>query len=460
MDTFPPALTETVTPTADRLAPAPPESVPVAAPAPQAGPAWTVLCVDDEPSILSALKRVLRAEDCKVLQAGSGQEALALLAQEAVDVVVSDMRMPGMDGAALLAQVRARWPATARILLTGYADMNATIAAINEGQIYRYIHKPWDEAELRLTVRQAAEHQQLARERDRLQALTATQNEALITLNTGLEQRVQERTGELRQANDQLRRNYLTSIKIFSNLMELRSGVLAGHGKRCAHLARKVAAAMGLSEEEVQDIFVAGLLHDVGFMAMPDAILSKPVGKLAAPDLVSYQRHASLGAQSFMALDDHQAVATLIRSHHERFDGTGYPEQLQGEQIPLGARILGVVDTFDDLTHGHLTGAALTEAEARTLLQRGRGTQFDPEVIDVFLHITQVEKPKPIRLEPVTPEHLQPGMALGKDLLSKEGVLLLSAGHVLTADMISRIRKYEKTEALNLTLDIRVPPAD
>ena len=460
MDTFPPAPTETVNPTADTLAPAAPESVSVAAPAPQVGPAWTVLCVDDEPSILSALKRVLRAEDCKVLQAGSGQDALALLAQEAVDVVVSDMRMPGMDGAALLAQVRARWPATARILLTGYADMNATIAAINEGQIYRYIHKPWDEAELRLTVRQAAEHQQLARERDRLQALTATQNEALITLNTGLEQRVQERTGELRQANDQLRRNYLTSIKIFSNLMELRSGVLAGHGKRCAHLARKVAAAMGLSEEDVQDIFVAGLLHDVGFMAMPDAILSKPVGKLAAPDLVSYQRHASLGAQSFMALDDHQAVATLIRSHHERFDGTGYPEQLQGEQIPLGARILGVVDTFDDLTHGHLTGAALTEAEARTLLQRGRGTQFDPEVIDVFLHITQVEKPKPIRLEPVTPEHLQPGMALGKDLLSKEGVLLLSAGHVLTADMISRIRKYEKTEALNLTLDIRVPPAD
>ena len=125
-----------------------------AAPAPSRPPAppaepWTVLCVDDEPSILSALKRVLRAEDCKVLQAGSGAEAIAVLEQHPVDVVVSDMRMPGMDGAALLAQVRARWPATARILLTGYADMKATVAAINEGQIYRYIHKPWDETELR-----------------------------------------------------------------------------------------------------------------------------------------------------------------------------------------------------------------------------------------------------------------------------------------------------------------------
>jgi response regulator RpfG family c-di-GMP phosphodiesterase len=205
-------------------------------------------------------------------------------------------------------------------------------------------------------------------------------------------------------------------------------------------------------------VFVAGLLHDVGFMALPDAILSKPVGKLSAPEMAVYQRHPVLGAQSFMALDDHQAVAVLIRAHHERFDGSGFPEQLQGTDIPLGARILAVVDTYDDLTHGHLTGVALNEAEARTLLQRGRGTQFDPEVVDVFLHITLEEKPKPVRLEAITPENLKPGMTLGKDLLSKEGVLLLSAGHVLSADMISRIRKYEKTEALNLALDIRMPP--
>ena len=433
-----------------------------AAPAPSRPPAppaepWTVLCVDDEPSILSALKRVLRAEDCKVLQAGSGAQAIAALEQHPVDVVVSDMRMPGMDGAALLAQVRARWPATARILLTGYADMKATVAAINEGQIYRYIHKPWDETELRLTVRQAAERRQLERERDRLQALTSAQNEELKALNTGLEQRVQERTSELRQANDQLRRNYLTSIKIFSSVMELRSGVLAGHGKRCANLARKVAVTMGLPEDEVQDIFVAGLLHDMGFMALPDSIMSKPVGKLTPEELASYQRHPVLGAQAFMALDDHQTVATLIRTHHERFDGTGYPDQLQGTQIPRGAHILAVVDTYDDMTHGHLTGASLTEAEARTILQRGRGTQFDPEVVDVFLHITQEVKPKPVRIEPVSTDHLKPGMALGKDLLSKEGVMLLSAGHVLTADMISRIRKYAMAEGLNLALDIRMP---
>lgn len=417
---------------------------------------WTVLCVDDEPGILSALKRVLRAEDCQVLQATGGTEALQLMETHTVDVVVSDMRMPGMDGAAFLGHVRARWPDTARILLTGYADMNATIAAINDGQIYRYIHKPWDEAELRLTVRQAAEHRLLQRDRARLQALTAEQNEELRTLNAGLEDRVQERTTELQHANDQLRRNYLTSIKIFSNLMELRSGLLVGHGKRTASQARKVAQTMGLSDSTLQDVFVAGLLHDMGLMALPDSILNKPVGRLSAEEMISYQRHPVLGAQAFMALDEHQPVAAIIRSHHERWDGSGFPDRLEGAQIPIGARILAVVDTFDDFTHGHLTGTPLTDTEARTVLQRGRGTQFDAEVIDLFLHIMQKESPRaPERLLSVAAAQLEPGMALGKDLFSQEGVLLLSAGHVLTAELIGRIKRYAKVEGLALKLDIR-----
>ena len=418
---------------------------------------WTLLCVDDEPSILSALRRVLRAPDCRVLQATSGAEALEILAREPVAVIVSDMRMPGMDGAELLSRVRAQWPHTARILLTGYADMKATIAAINEGQIYRYINKPWDETELRVTVRQAAERYQLEQERLRLQALTTEQNEKLQALNASLEQRVNERTAELSQAHERLQRNYLTSIKIFSSLMELRSGVLAGHGKRAAGLARKVATTMGLPTEETQDIFVAGLLHDVGFMALPDTVLSRPVGKLTPDELVEYKRHPVLGAQAFMALDDHQNVATLIRSHHERYDGAGFPDRLAGQDIPLGARILAVVDTYNDLVHGHLSGKPLTEAEARTLMQRGRGTQFDPEVLDVFLHVTQSQPPKVVRIEPVALDQLQAGMVLGKDLTSPEGVLLLSAGQTLTANLIQRIRRYGAAEGLDLALQIRRP---
>lgn len=431
------------------------EETPVAQPDSALLSSWSVLCVDDEPSILSALRRVLRVEGCRILTANSGAEALALLETEPVDVVVSDMRMPVMDGARLLAEVRARWPGTARVLLTGYADMDATILAINEGQIYRYIHKPWDETELRLTVRQAAERQVLRRERDRLQQLTQVQNEELQVLNTGLEQRVAERTAELGQANDRLKKNYLTTIRVFAGLLEMRSGQLGGHGKRVADLARRIAVAMEVPSDQVQDIFVAGLLHDIGFMAVPDALLAKPVGRYTADEMQLYQRHAVLGAQSLMALDDMQAVAGLIRSHHERFDGKGYPDKIAGSAIPLGSRILAVADTWDDFLHGHLTGAQLKQTEAQTLMQRARGVQFDPEVVDVILQVTQVETPRTTKLQAIATDGLAPGMVLGKDLTTPEGVVLLAAGQKLTQGLVDRIRRYEQSEGRPLDLMVR-----
>lgn len=434
------------------------DKTPVANPDGALMASWSVLCVDDEPSILSALRRVLRTEGCRILTAGSGAEALALLEAEPVDVVVSDMRMPVMDGARLLAEVRARWPGTARVLLTGYADMEATVLAINEGQIYRYIHKPWDETELRLTVRQAAERQVLQRERDRLQQLTQVQNEELQVLNTGLAQRVAERTAELGLAHERLKKNYLATIRVFAGLLDMRNGLLGGHGKRVADLARRIAVAMEVPSDQVQDIFVAGLLHDIGFMAVPDTLLAKPVGRYTPDEMQLYQRHAPLGAQSLMALDDMQSVASLIRSHHERFDGKGYPDQIAGSAIPLGSRILAVADTWDDLLQGHLTGAQLKQAEAQTLMQRARGIQFDPEVVDVILQLTQVEVPKVLKLQPVNTESLVPGMVLGKDLTTPEGVVLLAAGQKLTQGLIERIRRYEQSEGRPLDLMVREAP--
>lgn len=421
---------------------------------------WTVLCVDDEPNILAALKRTLRPEGCHLLQASSGTEALALMAHDNVDVVVSDMRMPGMDGASLLAQIRQRWPDTERILLTGYSDMNATVAAINGGQIYRYLHKPWDDLELRIAVRQAAERRALGRERTRLETLTRTQNAELQRLNANLEDRVQARTQELEKANGQLKRNYLTSIKIFSNLMELRQGVGAGHGKRTGDLARRTAVAMGCGADETQDILVAGLLHDVGFMALPDNVLSKPVGRLAPEELKLYKRHPVVGAQAFMALDAHQEVAGYIRAHHERYDGAGFPDGLSGEAVPLGARILAVASSYDDLLRGHLTGGQLTHEEAQTLMQRGRGGQFDPEVLDVFLQTLQVERDKALPAPLLDTRQLQSGMVLSKDLMSKEGMLLLSAGQILTEDMIRRIRRYEVTESAAISVEVQNASSD
>ncbi|HSW04478.1 HD domain-containing phosphohydrolase [Aquabacterium sp.] len=415
----------------------------------------TVLCVDDEPNILSSLKRVLRSEGLCVMTATSGPQALAMMEQMPFDLVISDMRMPGMDGAQLLEQVHQRWAQVVRILLTGHADIGSTVAAINRGRIFRYITKPWDEPELLGAVRQGLQLQKLERERARLEALTQQQNLQLQTLNDELEQRVSARTQELKDANVKIQRNYLKSIKVFSNLLELRDGTLAGHGRRVAETARDIARKMELPDEEQRQIFIAGLLHDVGLMGMADKVLAKPVVRYTDEEMALYREHATRGEQSLMALDDMQPVMSIIRSHHERWDGQGFPDKHSGTDIPLGARILAVADAYDDLQNGFVAGAPVTPAEARTLMRQARGLQFDPEVLDVFLHISEPQRPVAEQKLMLGCDALEPDMVLGSDLISGRGVLMLTAGHRLTPALIRRIREFQLREGSKLELHIR-----
>jgi len=418
--------------------------------------AWTILCVDDEPNILSALKRLFRTTGHRVLTADGGTQALALLETQAVNLVISDMRMPMMDGAELLHQVYARWPDTARVLLTGYADMSSTIAAINEGRIHRYITKPWNEVELLAVVKDAHDLQTLRAERARLEALTLKQNDELKSLNATLEQKVEARTADLARSNEQVKKNYFNSIKTFSNLIELRGGQLMGHARKVADLGRKTAKAMGLSDTQAHEIFIAALMHDIGHIGLSDQILACPVSKLTPEDAARYRLHPTLGEQSLMGLDDLQPVAALIRSHHERHDGCGFPDGLKGDGIPLGARILAVADTYEDLQSGHCISECLSPAEARTLISRGKGTQFDPEVVDAFLSLFAVPVAPPMVPPWMLPsEELKPGMVLAQELRSGESVMLLAADHVLTATLIARIRQFEQRSGKPFVLAIK-----
>lgn len=422
----------------------------------QDAPAWRILCVDDEPNIVAALKRLFRGSGYQVRTATGGLEAIALLEEEPADLVFSDMRMPGMNGAQLLEQIRQRWPGTTRVLLTGYSDIDSTIAAINSGEIYRYITKPWDDSEILSTARQVFERHALEREKERLEALLKTKNQALTELNETLEEKVAERTSELLQLSQKLKKNYLTSIKVFSNLMEWRGGHLSGHSRRVADLARRTARAMNMGEAEQQDAFIAGLMHDIGQIGLPDTLLGRPVPKFSEEEMAQYRRHAVLGEQALMALDDMHTVANIIRSHHERHDGLGYPDGLAGDMIPMGACILAVADTYDDLQIGHLSSTPLSAADARSMIARGRGTQFHPEVVDVFLQM--LLKAAPVAEAPprmLRTSQLRPGMILARDLLSSEGAVLLVADHVLTLELIKRLKLREGRDGVEMILPIK-----
>lgn len=423
----------------------------------------TLLFVDDEANILSSLKRLFRPLGYRIFTAESGKAGLEILEQEKVELVISDMRMPEMTGAQFLEQVRAKWPETVRILLTGYADMTSTIDAINKGQIYRYISKPWEDNDITITVRQALERKRLERETERLKALTLKQNEELKELNASLEDKVKARTEEIRQtvgflelAHEKLKKSFITSVKMFSNLMEMRGGAMAGHSRRVAEVARTIAVRMGLKDTEINDLMVAALLHDIGKIGLPDSIISKPFSALGSEERLEYIKHPVKGQMALMELEQFKDAAALIRAHHERFDGKGYPDGLSGMTIPLGARILALASDYDALQNGTLTTTPMKEAEARQYLKEGRGTRYDPQVVDAFLGLGVEAGAAPDVAEiPLRSNQLKNGMVLSRDLLTGEGILLLSKDYVLNEAIIEQVQSYERSESKFMTIYVR-----
>src|ERR1035437_2323159 len=249
-----------------------------AATPPETNPA-TLLFIDDEANILSSLKRLFRSFGYNILTAESGTEALTLLENKTVDLVISDMRMPQMTGAEVLEQIRSKWPDVVRILLTGYSDLSSTIAAINRGEIYRYISKPWDDNEIVLLVRAALE--------------------------------------SLADAHEQLKKDYFVTIQVFANLMELRRGTMAGHSRRVAQLCRNIAQKMGFSEIDIQNLEAAALLHNIGKIGLPDRLLDRPFVELSYEERVQFDKHPLRAAAILMALAPLADAAQLIRYHRE-----------------------------------------------------------------------------------------------------------------------------------------------
>lgn len=420
-----------------------------------------ILCVDDEPNILSSLRRLFRSKGYQVLTALGGQEGLAVLEAEAVDLVISDMRMPVMDGAAFLAQVRVRWPDTIRLLLTGYSDVQSIIDAINRGEIYRYITKPWDDNDIVLVVKQALERKALEIEKKRLEELAHRQNEELKALNASLEAKVEERTAALKQAhdslihvNEKLKNSFLTSIKVFSNVIEMRGGKLVGHSRRVADLARKIAQNMGLDAREIQEIFVAGLLADIGKIGFSDELLDTPVSQLTGEKLGLFHKHTIRAEQLLMPLDDLQTTAKMLRYQHERFDGRGFPDGLVGEAIPLGARILSLASDYDNLQIGGLTPKRVHADDAQALIIHGAGNRYDEKVVAAFKQVFNggVEEADD---QEVSARNLLPGMILSADVISKDGILLLPADHVLDEHIIEKLRLYDASGGGKLIVRVR-----
>jgi len=417
--------------------------------------AVTILCVDDEANILSALKRLFRPIGYQVLTALSGAEGLKVLEEKGIDLVISDMRMPEMDGAEFLERVATKWPGVLRILLTGHAEISSTIEAINKGRIYRYVSKPWEEVDLKLTIRSALEQRYLEQERRRLEKLTYRQNEELQELNAQLEDKVALRTQELAKANETLLQNHILTIKGYSNLIEAREPLLAGHSRRVADISKRVAVKLGMGQQQVQDVTFAALLHDIGKIALPDHLLTKPYDTLGSEHLERVRAHTVIAQGILMAMESLQEVGSIIRSHHERYDGTGFPDGLKDEDIPIGARIIGVVNDYDAVKIGTLTAEKLSELKARRYVEEHSGSWYDPNVVQQFFSVLNEIGERDVDQHwTLQSRELEKGMVLAKDLAAKDGILLLSKGFVLDEKMIKKIQMFERLVDIMLKIEI------
>lgn len=423
----------------------------------------TLLLVDDEVNVLKSLMRLLHAHNYRLLMAASGTEALALMAREPVDLVISDMRMPHMDGAELLAKIRQQWPETMRLLLTGHADMTQTVAAINQGEIYRYIAKPWHDDELLLIVAQALEQQKLKRENARLQQLTAEQNAALREANTTLEQKVAQRTAELSQlvsflemTQQELKTSFRTSLQVLANMLDMRFADWVGHSQRVVDVAEQLARMADVGEEEFEAIRNAAQLHDIGKIALPDALVNKPFLSCSRQERSEVMEHPALGQMVLLPIPELNRAGALIRHIHEHYDGTGFPDRLHSDSIPLGARILAIAVDYDELQMRLILPQAITAEHALLYIRENKGQRYDPDLVSLMVRVVDAEQ-KRIREVALGSSQLKPGMKLSRDLFSASRFLLLTRGRVLDEAIIQHIWHFERTEGKAVTVYVVQP---
>ncbi len=412
-----------------------------------------ILLVDDEVNITKALRRVLMEVDqYDVYIANSGREALELLAVEPdVAVIISDQRMPEMTGVEFLFRAHDLVPDTVRILLTGYADIEASIAAINQGAVFRYLTKPWDDDSLLQTVADAARNYLLVAENKRLNSLVLKQKDELQEWNNRLKQRVLDQTSQIRnksdelaKTNQQLRKSFDSIIESLAGLIEMRDRRTPAHSRNVAELVMEMADKMNLTEEEKRQLRSAGLLHDIGKIGMADNLLGKASRDLDGKELQSYQNHVVRGQAAIDMVPELRGIGVLIRHHHERFDGRGFPDRLKGEAIPLGARMICAADMFErKLIQFYATDALVSalkelEVEWGKSLDPGLWIPLEEGAKEVYSHLDVSAEILEVK---VAPKELEVGMQLRHDLYSGTGVLLLKQGTVFDDCAIEAVRR-------------------
>jgi response regulator RpfG family c-di-GMP phosphodiesterase len=338
----------------------------------------SVLVVDDDLAVRELLAEGLESFGYPARTAGGAEEALEIIKEAPPHLVLSDIDMPGGTGFDLLEEIKAHDSDLDVIMVTGAIDADTAIQAIRQGAS-DYVTKPFNLEEVQIVVERTLDKRRLLDEnrayQERLEELVARRTRELV-----------ERNKEVGRLYGELQSTYESTLQALVTALDFRDNETQGHSYRVVKYAVVVAERMGVEEPELTEIRRGAILHDVGKIGVPDAVLRKP-GRLDEDEWVEMRRHPEIGYQMLKHIPFLASALDIVLSHQERYDGTGYPRGLKGEQIPVGARIFAVVDTFDAMTSDRPYRTALTIQDARKEIARCTGTQFDPEVSATFMSI-------------------------------------------------------------------------
>ncbi len=358
------------------------------------------MLIDDEEAILDIMTMMLEDEGYDLHTAHSAEEGLKILKESPIfSLIISDQMMPGMTGVQFFTQARKICPNALRVLLTGYTDTDAIIDAINNGGIHLYITKPWQKSELIYAINQLLAKAELMIENRLLNELVRKQNAELLELNKSLEEKVRIKTLHLSQRAEELKASFEKTrlilegtVLAMSKIVESRDPYTAGHEQQVARIACIIAQKMALPEHQVETIRIAGQLHDIGKMSVPSEILTKP-GRLSRLELEMVKTHSQNAHDIIKPIEFPYPIEQIILQHHERLDGSGYPQGLKGDDIILEARIVAVADVIEAMSAHRPYRPALGIEAAMEEITIHRGILYDPQVVDACIAIYQ-ENPK------------------------------------------------------------------
>jgi len=408
-----------------------------------------VLVVDDEEIVLVALRETLRREGYQVVTALNAVQALEVLKQGPFSVILTDQQMPQVTGLELLAQVKGVQPDTTRILITAVLSLNTVIDAINKGEIYRFIVKPWLREELLATVRNAVQRHELVCRNQVLQATTLAMNEKLSALNRSLEQqvrRVAEQNQQFEQLAQALQANLEQSVQLCLKTMETFYPTLGSQARRTAQIVKAMVQGLEIAPDQRQALEISSLLYDIGLVGVPRNLIRRWQNEpelLSEAEVALIQQHPILGQELTGFVHHLQPVGRIIRSHHERYDGSGYPDRLQGEAIPWLGRLLAVAVSYAE--------SNLDPREAIEAIRLASGAHFDPDAVRAFLR-SLPKATVPARERGLLLSELRPGMVLAKGIYTANGILLAPEGQLLNEPFIDKLRNHNRINPITQTL--------